>query len=42
MAKKKDRGWIKLYRQITGTYIWEANEPLPPECMDRSAVDGKP
>ncbi len=28
MAKKKDRGWIKLYRQITGTYIWEANEPF--------------
>ena len=28
MAKKKDRGWIKLYRQITDTYIWEAKEPF--------------
>lgn len=25
---KKNKGWIKLYRQITDTYIWEANEPF--------------
>ena len=28
MAKKKDKGWIKLYRQVTDTYIWAANEPF--------------
>lgn len=28
MAKKKDRGWIKLYRQITDSYIWNASEPF--------------
>ena len=27
MAKKKDKGWIKLHRQITDTYIW--NDPKP-------------
>lgn len=26
MAKKKDKGWIKLYRQITDSYIWESDE----------------
>lgn len=25
---KKDRGWIKLYRQISDSYIWTANEPF--------------
>ena len=28
MTKKKDRGWIKLYRQVTDTYIWNATEPF--------------
>lgn len=25
---KKDKGWIKLYRQISDSYIWTASEPF--------------
>ena len=25
---KKDRGWIKLYRQITDSYIWSSSDPF--------------
>lgn len=25
---KKDRGWIKLYRQITDSYIWTSSDPF--------------
>lgn len=28
MAKKKDKGWVKVYRQITDTRIWTTNEPF--------------
>lgn len=28
MAKKKDKGWIKLYRQIADGYIWKIPEPF--------------
>lgn len=28
MAKKKDRGWIKLYRQISDSAIWTSPEPF--------------
>ena len=26
MAKKKDKGWVKVYRQITDSYIWTSKE----------------
>ena len=28
MAKKKERGWIRLYRQITESDLWKAKEPF--------------
>lgn len=28
MAKKKDRGWIKIYRQIESSDIWNLDEPF--------------
>lgn len=28
MGAKKNRGWIKLHRQITDSYIWTTNEPF--------------
>lgn len=28
MAKKKDKGWVKVYRQITDSYIWTAKDPF--------------
>ncbi len=28
MAKRKDKGWIKVFRQITDTRIWTTTEPF--------------
>ena len=28
MAKRKDRGWIRLYRQIQTSDIWDSEEPF--------------
>ena len=28
MAKKKDKGWIKLYRQITDNPMWQSKDPF--------------
>ena len=33
MAKKKDKGWIKLHRQIVDSTIWQSKDPFD----DRSA-----
>lgn len=32
MAKKKDRGWIKLHRQIQDSAIWNLNDPMTRRC----------
>lgn len=28
MAKKKDKGWIKLHRQIVDSFVWKTPEPF--------------